>query len=434
MLFRPLFVLAVLTPMLPSACKRSDQDKSETPQRETVALEFGDAGTVQLKVGTRPALNVPREDLPMLPNAALAQDSGRVAYACANGSTRIVYVAGENLIVGSKTEGALDWKTLPNFSTARRKLYEQGQREVILNAVKSAESAEGLGDFMASVADVDDAGEWQRAFDALVPAAKAKVISKLAPEVTGSSAPTAAFERAVRVVDLHSQSTSVLTRLESLLKNETQARKHDAAIAVLVRAAITDHPKEMGELACRSLSKELSTSRAASSLTLAILKSGTSCPATRVLLETAPCAPELRCTNAGPLSPRDTTTQTEALCTKSQIDAFATKELTRSASDVLDRGEPSAAVFALGLVAELPESFTRAHARRAYAIASASEGKPACEVDLKEGTPCKCSEAMLRDAACHSGDALTYRAGACAFTINDAKKAITSVISTKIPR
>jgi hypothetical protein len=419
-------------------CKDSTPSPSAAEQRkpEPMSIVSPDAGpttTPTLRVGLRAPLDIPSEDWPVSQASELAQKGGTVAYKTATG-TRLVYVAGNILVLGPKLK-VLDWATAPSFEQARSELYQNGsdaQRAQILEATKADASPGALAAFLVSVAGIRDGGAWWKSYEALPESGKAKVVQGLAKEITGTEKPTLSLERAVLVVDLAAQSTSVLARLEALLLPGEEIAS-PLAVSVLLRAMLKEHPKEAGDLACRALTKERANATIASSLALTIAKTKTACPALLWVLEANPCAPDVRCTEAGPVGPQKPSMQTEGVCTTAQALAFVDQELLRSAHDVMSTGEPAASIFALAGAPALPETFTRAHARRLYALAATTATAP-CSIDLKEGTACRCNEAILRDAACRSGEASSYRSGACAFTLLDAKKTIASVVSTRIPR
>jgi hypothetical protein len=402
------------------------------PVRETVELILPDAGEPSLVVGGRAPFPIPREDLPLPPKTELAQDQGRVAYR-AQGGVRTLYVVGDRVIQGSKRE-ALDWAQVPTFAAARKDLYAQGQREQILAAVSASESAQPYGQFLAAIADVHDNGEWWKSYERAPEKARAEVLARLTTEITGSSPPTHALVHAVRAVDLKQHGSAVLRRLDSLLTGPNAAKTDEfsPALSIMIRSALADQQKEIGAIACRALTPEVAKGQFAAPLVLAIALSKTECTAAITTVLTAHgCESQVRCTEKGPIRPSDVSSQQEPLCTQAQALAFAEGEARRTVQDVLEHGEPSAALLALAAGAAAPE-FIRAHDRRQFRILQTD--KPECSIEVKDGTACHCGEATLRDAACRAGDMPTYATGACAFAIDAANKTLWRVSSTRTPR
>lgn len=415
------------------ACTKTNPQPTSTPEQapEPVAIAV-DAGAALLSVGKRPAVEVPREDLPLPQTLELAQNDKRIAYR-ANGGTRIAYVVGEQVIWGRKLPGTtpLDWSNIPTFASALKELYAQGQQERMIEALKQSEGAEKFGDAMATLADVQDHGEWWRAYQTMDASAKSRVLQRLTPEISGKSAPTTALHRAVRAVDLSAHGATLVLRLEQLMKARASDAQFDAPIAVMMRAAMKDHAKEVAVLACNALAPDVANTSLASTLALAIVHAKHECANLRLVLEQDPCVPDVRCTDAGPVQATDKSEQAEAVCTAADATKAVDRELQRSAEDVLIKGEPKAALFALAMLPP-PPPFIAAHERRLYRIAQSD--KPECSTELKEGTACHCNVAALRDAACRAGAVTSFSSGACAFTLNSSAKTLSSVVATRTAR
>jgi hypothetical protein len=406
--------------------------KKEAPApaaRETVELTRVDAGDPSLIVGARPPFPIPREDLPLPEKSELAQNQGRIAYRV-NSGVRILYVVGDRLIVGAKREG-LEWSNVPTFAAARAELYARGQREQILAATNATESADVYGQFLASITDVPDQGEWWKSYEAAPEKVRAQVLVRLTPEITGDKPPTYALFHAVQALDLKLHSSAVLLRLGSLLTSPSAKPEFYPAISVMIRSTLAEHGKDMGAIACRALTPELAKGRLAAPLVLAIALSKTECAALTHVFTAYSCDSQVRCSEKGPIRPSDTSKQDEPLCTQAEALAFAEREAQRTPKDVLESGEPSAALLALAALAPSPE-FVRAHERRRFQLVQTD--KPECSLELKDGTACHCSEAVLRDAACRAGEVPAFTSGACAFAIDAAKKTLSRVSSTRTPR
>jgi hypothetical protein len=414
--------------ILLAGCPRETVSTIAAPKPESASIETSDGGRALLRVGSRTALEVPSEDTPLPKMPELAQDRGRIAYSMAHG-VRIVHVVGSELVWG-ETLPSLDWARAKTFQQDAKRLYEQGQRAAILKGMRATTSAASLVEFMIEVADLKDTGEWGDAYLELPATPKLQLLTFLTKSVGAPGPSTLALRHSARWVDM-SLGASALLRLETLTKENN--RDLAPVVAVMIRSLLAEHPKEVADLACRALEGEGANSPAAGSYALAVWKTEKACPALESVLSKSPCATAVRCAGESPLAPNATTSQNEPLCTAAQLKPFLDREFARKPEDLLAKSEVSAVVPALAALATPPPAFVRAHKRRRYAITTQLE-KPACGVELKEGTPCRCTEATLRDAACRSGEALSARSGACALTLDDRKKAILSVVSTQIPK
>ncbi len=386
-----------------------------------------------LVVGSRAPFALPNEDLPLAVPPEMTRDANRIAYKTAKGKNRVVYAVGSGVFLGGLYDN-VDWNKIPTFDAAFRDLYaKSASREALLKALKESKGDLGLAAALADVADLPDEGEWWKGADMLEAPGKAELTKRLAPVVTAPGKDTASLRRAVTVVDLHAQTGAIHARVEELLQKSPVPEP--AAVGILLRALVKDQPKEAAALGCtalKGLNKETAVGNPlAAAAALAVLKGGGTCPEVKIILDAEPCATAARCSDKGPLSPLDTTTQEEPLCTKGQVEKAAEADLARTPRDLLHDEYSPAVAFAIAILGEAtPPEFQKAQARRLYKITQPKA--PECDGEIKDGTSCHCSEPILRSTACRSAGPKVLTSG-CAFVMDDAKKTVDKVTASKAP-
>jgi hypothetical protein len=386
-----------------------------------------------LIVGTRPAFALPAEDLPLPVPSEMTREGKRIAYKTGRGKNRVVYLVGASVFLG-KVYDAVDWSKIPTFDEAVRDIYaKDGPREALFKAIKETKGDVGLGGFLADIADIPDQGEWWKGVDLLEAAGKGELTKRLAPVVTAPGKDTATLRRAVTVVDLHAQTGAIHARVEELLQKSPVPEP--AAVGIMLRALVKDQPKEAAALGCTALKGMTKEGAAgnplAAAAALAVLKGGGACPEAKIILDAEPCATAARCTDKGPISPLDTTTQEEPLCTKAQVEKAADADLARTPRDLLHDEYSPAVAFAIAILGDnTPPDFQKAQARRLYKITQPKT--PECDGEVKDGTACHCSEPTLRSTACRSAGPKVVTSG-CAFMMDDTKKTIDKVTASKAP-
>jgi hypothetical protein len=434
-----------------SGCK--DSASSTEPAGGTPSgaeVRWPDAGPAELSVSGR-VVALPPGELAAAAHPPVMQDEKheRFAFLRGNGDVRLVFLIAGNAYLGPVVKAPLDFRAAPDREHALGELYEiaADRRAQLVADVGKQLGPTGVARMLLDGAGVEDP-TWDEAFAKLPEASVAVVKSGLASELEPGK-PTSGLKRAVKLLPLREPVRARL--LAARLRELADTIKEPRASAVMLRALAAIDKQEGATVGCEVLGKKpLDVANAKGTAAeidtpgrellveaalLGIANAGAECPQVAAQMGEDVCVPSFRCNDAGPLTGREPTKQDEPVCTSEQLADAIAKDLARGPADVLaGTGGPRPQLFAFAALAKtgkVPESITRAHARRRYALAQPKD--PVCDNTVAPGTPCHCEEAILRDQACRNPVSKVVSVGVCKFEIDDKTKKISNVVATPPP-
>jgi len=433
-------VLALALGVGDSACR--DASSSAAPGE----VRWLDGGGAELAIGSATVALPPGELAAQARPKVNHDEAGkRYALTTATGEARTAYVVGGNVYLGPMSKSS-DAKSAPDTTSALGALFANaGDRSAQL----VADVGKDMGEAGVVRLLVDGAAsprrEWDDAYAKLPEGRAAEVRAGLAP-LLERGRPTAGLRRAVALLPLK-DAALLAGRVRELLEPVREPR----AAAVMLRAVTAIDKAQGAALGCEVVSKmpfdknlagdppevfdHAGREALVEAATLAVAAAGLDCPKVQAALGDDVCVPTFRCGPNGPLDGSGESKQDEPLCTKADIDAQITRELARTAADVLTSARGTRKeLFAYGALLatdKLPPAFAIAHGRRRYAVVQPKE--PACDTGMSPGTSCHCDEAMLRDQACRHQEAKAVSVGICKFEIDDKTKKLTNVVAALPP-
>lgn len=444
--------LALAAVLALGACKGSSSSSSSSSSAGGTAssaeVRWTDAG-VELALGDK-ALALPSGELAPSARPAVMQDESgrRLAYLDGAGDVRTVYVVNGSTYLGPTIKAPIDFGRVPSLDAALGVMFESAnERRAQLVADVSKEKGEaGVVRLLVGGANVQ-AKEWDDAFAKLPEARAAEVKSGLAASLERGK-PTPGLRRAVVLANLKdaARAPAFAERVRELIEPIREPR----ASAVLLRAVASLDRAKGAELGCEVLGKTpLDTTNAkgtpeeidrpgrealVEAALVAIAAGATECPHVTAQLGEDVCLPYFRCTEAGPLTGRETSKQDEPLCTKEQLAKAAQQELERAPADVVSitgGTRPQLFAFAaLSATGKVPATFAAAHARRRYALVQPKE--PPCD-GASPGAACHCDEATVRDQTCRQPVSTSVHIGTCKFEVDDKQKKLLNVTAALPP-
>ena len=376
------------------------------------------------------------------------EDGKRLAYPLPGGGARMAYVVGDALFLGPtgpavRGGGRTDFGPAPSLDDALGAIFDEaaGRRAEAVAAVKKERGDAAVARMLGAASHVEDRA-WEDAF-AKLPAPEQAEVQKALARALEPGAPTAGLARAVRSpgLDDPARASKIAARIRELVHPIREPR----ATAVLVRALAKNAPDRAGEVGCEVLAEDPLAAKHQAERTgreilyeaalVAIAKAGATCDLAEQALLVDPCVPYVRCADGKPLTGREPTRQDEPLCTKAELAPVIDGELARKPEDVmasLGGTRPELFAYAALLAKDrLPAAFVAAHARRRYALTEPKQ--PVCDTGVAPGTPCRCEEAIVRDASCRFREAPVVSVGLCKFDVDDRQKKIGNVVATLPP-
>lgn len=432
------------------ACKDTAPPAPAGGTASGAEVRWSDGGPAELTVGER-GVALPAGELAEAAHPQVMQDDKheRFAYLRAAGDVRLVYLVAGNAYLGPIVKAPIDFAAAPEREHALGTLYENAgtRRAQLVADVSKQLGPGGVARMLVDGAAVDDPS-WDDAFAKLPEANAAEVKSGLGSELERGK-PTSGLKRAVTLVPLREPARVPV--LAARVRELADPVREPRASAVMLRALAALDKAQGGAVGCEVLGKKpLDVTNAkgtpaeidapgrellVEAALLAVANAGAECASAAALLGDDVCTPSFRCSDAGPLTGRETTKQDEPLCTNEQLAQAVAKDLARSPADVIAaKGGPRPQLFAfatLALAGKVPASLTNAHARRRYALIQPKT--PECDNALSPGTPCHCEEAILRDQTCRNPESKVVSVGVCKFEIDDKQKKIGNVVATPPP-
>lgn len=421
--------------------------KSQPPS--DAKLEFSDGGGYVVSYSGKTA-PVPLNDLghggarvPVVQD----EQGKRLAYALPGGGSRIVYVVGDSLFLGSSSPavrggGMNDFSNAPRLEDALGAIFEQAttRRALAVTEVKKELGDAGVAKMLAAGAHVDDPA-WDGAFAKLPDAARGDLKNLLARTIEPGS-PPGGLARAVRFAALDDKSRAHVWA--SKVRELLDPVREPAAAAVIVRAIAKLDPAEGASLGCDVLHKKVVAKDAtdgaardslAEAAAIAVAHGKADCAATVDALGESWCVPWFRCAKGKSLTGRETTNQDEPLCTPAELATEIAAELERKPDDVMAGASGTRttlfAYAALATTKKVPAAFVTAHERRRFALTQPKD--PSCESGVAPGTACRCDEPVIRDAVCRNRESSMVSVGVCRFDVDHKGKKIGNVVATLPP-
>jgi hypothetical protein len=433
-------------------CKGSSSS-SPGGNASSAEVRWSDAGA-DFALGDK-TLALPPGELAAAARPTVMQDEGgkRLAYVNAAGDMRVVYVIGAHAYLGptaaTSMKGPVDLRRAPELDAALGTIFANaGARRAELVADVAKDKGEpGVVRLLIEGANVR-APEWDEAF-AKLPAARAAEVRAGLAALLERGKPTAGLSRAVVLVPLDdaARAPALAARVRELVSPVREPR----ASAVMLRALASLDKGEGAKLGCEVLGhKPLDTVNAKGApeeidrpgrealveAALVAVAAGTvACPHVAAELGEDLCLPYFRCTEAGPLSGRETSKQDEALCTREQLAKATLQELARPPAEVVAiTAGTRPQLFALAALAatdKIPAAVEAAHARRRFALVQPSA--PSCESGVAPGTACHCDEATVRDQTCRQPVSSSVHIGTCKFEVDEKQKKLLNVVAALPP-
>lgn len=435
-----------------AGCKgTSSTSAAGVPSSAVVRWADGGGGAELVNDGVSVAL--PEGELANGAAPAIVRDEAgkRLSYPTASGKARVVYVVGGAPFVGPLANAPIDFRSAPELDGALGALFEnatqEGKRSKLVELVTKEKGEAGLVRMLADGAAASGK-EWEEAFANLPPPRATEVKTALATRLEKGK-PTAGLARAVAIVPLREPARA--PALAARIRELAEAFREPRATAVMLRALAVLDKTEAAKVGCeialrgptdpanlKGPPEEIDRQGRDALLEAAILavaNAGAACPKVEAALADDPCATWLRCGPEGPIGPSQTSTQTEPLCSKEQIEKAIAQELERPPAEVVAVAKGvRTELFAYAVLLhadKVPPKLVTAHARRRYDVAQPKT--PECDYSVAIGAPCHCDEATLRDQTCRHPESAQVSVGLCKFDVDDKAKKITNVVMTPPP-
>lgn len=423
------------------------------PLDVTISARTASATETLRVAGRQDGVPLLLEDLPLPVGAPVLQAGpDKIAIALTKGF-RVVYIVNQRVVFGPRVATAADAMQAKSFTAARAEIYRATPylRASVLEAV-NAQSGPALADFLLETVDVRDDGEWAKALRALPPPEGARLRKAFRARVLDSHASVGGLSRMLlEPLDLERERADLIHRLIGIgTPTDTESAIAAALLIHLIMVEGAPRTQELhgtqgtslvtdaalADYACTLVSEfakepTAAAGNVAAGIALALLASvHHACSAAGTLLLASSCDATVRCLGGGIVMPTSSTKQNEDVCTLHALENAAQAELLRSPSDIVTRPYAPVPAYALALVLQAgpaPESFVLAHQRRRFAVTQSLS--PECDAASREGEPCHCDEATLRDAACRSSGSLV-RVSSCALDVDEKAKRISHVTYT----
>lgn len=392
---------------------------------EITVVTAGDGGTATnaVMIGETAAFPLPSGDSPAPDRRPEMRAPGVYMVALRDGTSRPVYLGEHSLFFGPRLAAADAARPITFVTGARQAWDDPALRNAVIQVTRERERGE-LPEVLAAVATRVDP-IWRSALASASPVERAKLAELLEPTLHEPAGDASTLLAATLAVDLAPLSDAIAARLAG-----ASTATDRLAAAILLRALSAQRPSEASALACHLLTENRRLLHGDPLLGAALLASRTthdpSCLGViRGIAVRDACAADALCTAEGAAPELGTSHGDEPLCSHEQALAARDAELSVPKERVAERAPTT--LWALATLYEhapLPTPLLTAHARRRYAIDTAS--LPRCDsVDLA-GEPCSLPEVELRLAACRAANT-KGRLGEAKFSIDDATKKLRDV-------